>query len=86
MTALSSFLLVIGRRSNGNAGAKAGICNATAMSALCPKADMCGATSDVRYVPIADIRDYLGFEPACNDCQFVIASSVKILTFFQGQF
>jgi hypothetical protein len=26
------------------------------MSALPPKADMCGATSDVRYGPIADIR------------------------------
>ena len=56
------------------------------MSAFPPKADMCDATSDVRFVPIADIRDYLGFEPACNDCQFVIASFVKILTFFQGQF
>ena len=29
-----------------------------AMSALPPKADMCGATSDVRFVPIADIRKY----------------------------
>ena len=27
----------------------------TCMSALLPKADMCGATSDVRYVPKADI-------------------------------
>ena len=27
------------------------------MSALPPKADMCGATSDVRFVPIADISD-----------------------------
>ena len=26
------------------------------MSALPPKADMCGATSDVRFVPIADIQ------------------------------
>jgi hypothetical protein len=26
-----------------------------AMSALPPKADMCGATRDVRFVPIADI-------------------------------
>jgi hypothetical protein len=26
------------------------------MSALPPKADMCGATRDVRFVPIADIR------------------------------
>jgi hypothetical protein len=26
------------------------------MSALPPKADMCGAKRDVRYVPIADIR------------------------------
>ena len=32
------------------------------MSALPPKADMCGATRDVRFVPIADIEasfDYL---------------------------
>jgi hypothetical protein len=28
---------------------------AEAMSALPPKADMCGATRDVRFVPIADI-------------------------------
>ena len=27
----------------------------TVMSALPPKADMCGATRDVRFVPIADI-------------------------------
>ena len=26
------------------------------MSALPPKADMCGALADVRFVPIADIR------------------------------
>ena len=29
-----------------------------AMSALPPKADMCGATRDVRFVPIADIREF----------------------------
>ncbi len=28
------------------------------MSALPPKADMCGATRDVRFVPIADIALY----------------------------
>jgi hypothetical protein len=28
---------------------------APAMSALPPKTDMCGATRDVRFVPIADI-------------------------------
>jgi hypothetical protein len=28
------------------------------MSALHPKADMCGAMRDVRFVPIADIADY----------------------------
>jgi hypothetical protein len=28
------------------------------MSALPPKADMCGATGDVRYGPIADISCY----------------------------
>ena len=31
-----------------------------AMSALPPKADMCGATRDVRFVPIADITSYAG--------------------------
>ena len=30
------------------------------MSALHPKADMCGATTDVRFVPIADINDMSG--------------------------
>ena len=30
------------------------------MSALHPKADMCGATKDVRYVPIADIEGLPG--------------------------
>ena len=29
------------------------------MSALPPKADMCGATRDVRFVPIADIASKL---------------------------
>ena len=29
-----------------------------AMSALPPKADMCGALADVRFVPIADIRAF----------------------------
>ena len=29
-----------------------------AMSALPPKADMCGATRDVRFVPKADISQY----------------------------
>jgi hypothetical protein len=28
------------------------------MSALPPKADMCSALADVRFVPIADIADY----------------------------
>jgi hypothetical protein len=28
------------------------------MSALPPKADMCGATRDVRFVPIADIKGF----------------------------
>ena len=28
------------------------------MSALHPKADMCGATMDVRFVPIADMRTF----------------------------
>jgi hypothetical protein len=30
------------------------------MSALPPKADMCGATRHVRFVPIADINDMAG--------------------------
>ena len=30
------------------------------MSALPPKADMCGALADVRFVPIADISKQLG--------------------------
>jgi hypothetical protein len=36
------------------------------MSALTPKADMCGATRDVRYVPIADIgpSTHLAFWPS----------------------
>ena len=32
-----------------------------AMSALPPKADMCGATRDVRYGPIADISDLFDY-------------------------
>ena len=34
---------------------KRDICDAKTMSALPPKADMCGATRDVRFVPKADI-------------------------------
>ena len=30
------------------------------MSALPPKADMCGALGNVRFVPIADIRSQIG--------------------------
>ena len=37
-------------------GSKADICSAITMSALPPKADMCGALADVRFVPIADIE------------------------------
>jgi hypothetical protein len=40
------------------------------MSALPPKADMCGATRDVRFVPIAD--DLIGkldvLRMACDKC------------------
>ena len=36
-------------------GHKETFCDATAMSALPPKADMCGALGDVCFVPIADI-------------------------------
>ena len=36
------------------------ICAAqTVMSALPPKADMCGAPADVRFVPIADIASLI---------------------------
>ena len=41
------------------------------MSALPPKADMCGATSDVRFVPIADMHD-------C--CRYSITSSARAST------
>jgi len=37
-------------------GSKAVMCSARAMSASLPKADMSGATTDVRYGPIADIQ------------------------------
>ena len=37
-------------------GHKRTFCAAEAMSALPPKADMCGALANVRFVPIADIR------------------------------
>jgi hypothetical protein len=37
-------------------GHKRTFCDARAMSALPPTADMCGATRDVRFGPIADIR------------------------------
>ena len=33
--------------------------SAIGMSALPPKADMCGATRDVRFVPIADISGFI---------------------------
>ena len=36
------------------------------MSALPPKADMCSATGDVRFVPIADIRRCLRYIPRCG--------------------
>ena len=37
------------------------------MSALTPKADMCSATRDVRFVPIADIRDLFDHLVGCHD-------------------
>jgi hypothetical protein len=36
-------------------GQKRTSCDATGMSALPPKADMCGAIADVRFGPIPDI-------------------------------
>ena len=44
------------------------------MSALPPKADMCGATRDVRFVPIADIA------PAANN----EAADYRIAAFLQS--
>ena len=38
-------------------GQKQTFCDAGRMSALPPKADMCSATRNVRFVPIADIRE-----------------------------
>jgi hypothetical protein len=43
-------------QANVRFGSKADIPITLTMSALPPKADMCGATRDVRYGPIADIR------------------------------
>ena len=42
-------------RANVRFGSLADICSAKAMSAITPKADMCSAADDVRFVPIADI-------------------------------
>jgi hypothetical protein len=39
-------------------GQKQAFRSATVMSALPPKADMCGAISDVRHGPIADILEF----------------------------
>jgi hypothetical protein len=39
-------------------GQKQTFCDAEAMSALPPKADMCSATRHVRFVPIADIQQF----------------------------
>jgi hypothetical protein len=41
------------------------------MSALPPKADMCGATRDVRYRPIADISWASSFEPLRREQEVV---------------
>jgi hypothetical protein len=43
-------------------GQKQTFWNAGTMSALLPKADMCSALGDVRFVPIADIQE---FDPLC---------------------
>ena len=48
------------------ATAKADSCK-KAMSALPPKADMCGATRDVRFVPKADIQQYSGCPPSLEE-------------------
>ena len=40
-------------------GSEADMCGAKWLSALPPKADVCGAKGDVRFVPIADIRNDL---------------------------
>ena len=47
------------------------------MSALPPKADMCSATSDVRYVPIADMRR---FEPKDSRSPSLAARASRAIT------
>ena len=47
----------------------------TVMSALPPKADMCGATRDVRFVPIADMEPFRPRALICSlSVQHVISS------------
>jgi hypothetical protein len=48
------------------------------MSALPPKADMCDATTDVRFGPIADIPSRYGAEGACD------AACAKVSYVFQS--
>ena len=49
------------------------------MSALPPKADMCGATRDVRFVPIADTTVSATVQSAANTLGLVpIRSGAKV--------
>jgi hypothetical protein len=49
-------------------GSKADIAMQNGMSALTPKADMCGAPGHVRFVPIADIRSFDEHVHAAQKC------------------
>jgi hypothetical protein len=53
------------------------------MSALPPKADMCCATRNVRFVPMADIANYSITSSACNNIEDDTArpSAPAVLTF-----
>jgi len=55
----------------------------TAMSALPPKADMCGATSDVRFGPIADITsfDHFGGVGIADEWWSTILQSLPSFTY-----
>jgi hypothetical protein len=46
---------VVSDQSDVRFGSKGDMCAQNSMSALPPEPDMCGATSDVRFGPIADI-------------------------------
>ena len=55
------------------------------MSALPPKADMCGATRDVRFVPIADMATCRHFKAASRDLSQFALPRVLVRTRFCHQ-